>query len=61
MLDGDNGQLLKGQPQKTYAALRAPKKLLTEAKGAGECCHMGALSRARQTVFDWLDETLARS
>ena len=32
---------------------------LAEAEGAGEHCHMGALARAHQTIFDWLDITLA--
>ncbi len=62
VLGGDNDQFLKGQPQKIYAALKAPKTLVTftEAEGAGEHCHMGAMYRAHQTIFDWLDETLAR-
>jgi hypothetical protein len=32
---------------------------LKEAEGAGEHCHMGAMSRAHQVIFDWLDETLS--
>ena len=61
VLDAENDQFLKGQPQALYAALNAPKHLvtLTEAEGAGEHCHMGAMYRAHQTIFDWLGETLA--
>lgn len=63
VLDAENDQFLKGQPQTIYAALSAPKKLvtLTSAEGAGEHCHMGAMYRAHQTMFDWLDETLANA
>ena len=35
------------------------ESLLTDAEGAGEHCHMGALTRAHQRMFDWLDDTLA--
>jgi pimeloyl-ACP methyl ester carboxylesterase len=61
VLDAENDQFLKGQPQAIHALLKSPKQLvtLTEAEGAGEHCHMGAMFRAHQTIFDWLDETLA--
>jgi pimeloyl-ACP methyl ester carboxylesterase len=61
VLDAENDQFLKGQPELVYAALMCPKKLVTlyAAEGAGEHCHMGAMSRLHQTIFDWLDETLA--
>jgi hypothetical protein len=61
VLDAENDQFLKGQPQAIHAALNSAKQLvtLTEAEGAGEHCHMGAMFRAHQTIFDWLDETLA--
>jgi pimeloyl-ACP methyl ester carboxylesterase len=63
VLDAENDQFLKGQPQAIHAALTAPKQLvtLTSAEGAGEHCHMGAMYRVHQTMFDWLDETLAGS
>ncbi|MGA5820997.1 hypothetical protein ACPC54_24400 [Kitasatospora sp. NPDC094028] len=32
---------------------------LTEPEGAGEHCHMGAMSRFQQVTFDWLDTVLA--
>lgn len=31
---------------------------LTSAEGAGEHTHIGALGRAHQIMFDWLDTTL---
>ncbi|WP_329070301.1 alpha/beta hydrolase family protein [Amycolatopsis sp. NBC_01480] len=62
IMDAENDQFFKGQPQEVKAALvNADTTLvsLTEAEGAGEHCHMGAMSRAHQTMFDWLDDTLA--
>ncbi len=61
VLNAENDQFLKGQPQAIYAQLQAPKKLVTftEAEGAGEHCHMGAMSLAHQTIFDWLGDTLS--
>ena len=60
ILDAENDQFLKGQPQLVEQAITAPTQLvtLTEAEGAGEHCHMGAMSRAHSTIFDWLDDTL---
>ncbi|MEU3572823.1 alpha/beta hydrolase [Kitasatospora sp. NPDC036755] len=61
VLDAENDQFFRGQPQEVRAALTCPHTLvtLTEAEGAGEHCHMGAMSRFHQVVFDWLDTTLA--
>lgn len=63
VLNAENDQFLKGQPLAIHTALKSPKQLvtLTEAEGAGEHCHMGAMFRAHQVIFDWLDETLAGS
>lgn len=60
VLDAENDQFLKGQPKLVHDALNCPKKLVTlySSEGAGEHCHMGAMSRLHQTIFDWLDETL---
>ena len=33
---------------------------LKESEGAGEHCHVGAMSRLHQTIFDWLDDTVVR-
>src|SRR5258708_1343979 len=61
VLDAENDQFLKGQPEKLHSALNSRSHLvtLTDAEGAGEHCHMGAMSRLHQVIFDWLDDTLA--
>lgn len=61
ILDADNDQFFRGEPQRVRAALKAPCTLitLTDAEGAGEHCHYGATSRAHQQMFDWLDAMLA--
>jgi pimeloyl-ACP methyl ester carboxylesterase len=60
VMDADNDQFLSGQPEIVAKALAAPTTLITlrESEGAGEHCHMGAMSRLHQCIFDWLDETL---
>jgi pimeloyl-ACP methyl ester carboxylesterase len=61
ILDPENDQFLKGQPQLVEKALtgaRTTLVTLTENEGAGEHCHMGAMFRAHQVIFDWLDTTL---
>jgi hypothetical protein len=61
ILDAENDQFLKGQPAILHAALKCTKRLvtLTNAEGAGEHCHMGAMWRLHQVMFDWLDEVLS--
>ncbi|MFD9269121.1 alpha/beta hydrolase family protein [Streptomyces goshikiensis] len=61
ILDAENDQFFRGQPQRVAAALTCPQTLITlpEAEGAGEHCHMGAMSRFQQATFDWLDTTLS--
>ncbi|MFD7836157.1 alpha/beta hydrolase family protein [Streptomyces sp. NPDC059761] len=61
ILDAENDQFFHGQPQRVAAALTCPQTLITlpEAEGAGEHCHMGAMSRFQQITFDWLDTTLS--
>jgi pimeloyl-ACP methyl ester carboxylesterase len=64
ILDPEHDAYLKGQPQLVEKALTgAPTTLvtLTENEGAGEHTHAGGLSRAHQTMFDWLDATLTAS
>lgn len=59
ILDAENDQFFRGQPQLVEKALvNADTTLvtLTEAEGAGEHCHLGAMSRFHQVMFDWLDE-----
>ena len=61
VLDAENDQFLKGQPRKAAEAMINSKTTLVtlpEAQGGGEHCHMGALARAHQIIFDWLDQTL---
>ena len=62
ILDPENDQYLKGQPQLVEKALTSATTTLvtlTENEGAGEHTHAGGLARAHQTMFDWLDVTLA--
>jgi pimeloyl-ACP methyl ester carboxylesterase len=62
VLDAENDQFLKGEPQRAAEAMVNSATTLTtlhEAEGAGEHCHMGAMSRAHQVIFDWLDQTLS--
>jgi pimeloyl-ACP methyl ester carboxylesterase len=62
IMDAENDEHLKGQPQLVEQALTgAPTTLVTLAAdaGAGEHTHAGALGLAHQTMFDWLHTTLA--
>lgn len=62
IMDPENDHLLKGQPQLVEKALTAARTTLvtfTGEEGAGEHTHAGAVSRAHQVMFDWLDDTLA--
>lgn len=61
ILDAEDDQFFRGQPQRVAAALTCPYTLITlpEDEGAGEHCHMGAMARFQQTTFDWLDTTLS--
>jgi hypothetical protein len=54
VLDAENDQFLRGQPQRVFDALTCPKELIRfrEDEGAGEHC--------QQRAFDWLDTVLAR-
>ncbi|MET0702222.1 MAG: alpha/beta fold hydrolase, partial [Mycobacterium sp.] len=61
VLDAENDQFFKGQPQLAAEAMVNAKVTLVtlaEAEGAGEHCHLGAMSRAHQTIFDWLENAL---
>jgi len=62
IMDPENDQYLKGQPQLVEKALTGASTTLvtfTENEGAGEHTHAGGLGRAHQTMFDWLDATLS--
>jgi pimeloyl-ACP methyl ester carboxylesterase len=61
VLDAENDQFFKGEPQRVADALvnaEATLVTLRESEGAGEHCHMGAMGRAHQVIFDWLDGVL---
>ena len=62
IMDGENDQFLKGEPQRVEKALtnaKATLATLTIAEGAGERTHAGAVGRAHQVMFDWLDTMFA--
>ena len=64
ILDAEHDHFSKGQPQQVEQALtQAATTLvtLTAAEGASEHCHMGALTRSHQVMFDWLDGVLAHT
>ena len=58
--EAQNDHFFAGQPSLLYEALHSPKTFLTftAAEGAGEHCHVGALTLFHQRMFDWLDDTL---
>jgi pimeloyl-ACP methyl ester carboxylesterase len=61
VLEAENDQFFKGQPQRVFDELTCEKALITfrEDEGAGEHCHEGALLLFHQRTFDWLDTLLA--
>jgi pimeloyl-ACP methyl ester carboxylesterase len=61
VLEAENDQFFKGQPQQVLDALTCPKELIffSEEEGGGEHCHEGAISLFHQRTFDWLDTVLA--
>jgi pimeloyl-ACP methyl ester carboxylesterase len=61
IMNGENDQFLRGQPQLVEQALAGAGTTLvtlTESDGAGEHTYAGGLARAHQTMFDWVDATL---
>jgi pimeloyl-ACP methyl ester carboxylesterase len=61
VLEAENDQFFKGQPQRVLDALTCPKELISfrEDEGGGEHCHEGAIALWHQRTFDWLDTLLA--
>ncbi|WAJ45313.1 alpha/beta hydrolase [Mycobacterium sp. Aquia_216] len=62
VLDADNDQFLKGEPHRAAQSLTTAETTLitlNAVHGAGEHCHMGAMSRLHQVVFDWLAQALS--
>ena len=60
VMEAEADIFFKGQPQKVYDALTAPKKLIKFSSefGAENHCQSGELSYKDEVVFNWLDETL---
>lgn len=58
--EAENDHFFKGQPEKIFEALTCPKSYIrfTEEEGAGEHCHIGALTLFNARIFDWLNSTL---
>jgi pimeloyl-ACP methyl ester carboxylesterase len=61
VLEAENDQFFKGQPQRLFDELTCQRELISfwEEEGAGEHCHEGAISLFHQRTFDWLDTVLA--
>jgi hypothetical protein len=58
----ENDTTFRGEAQRVEQALTCPHEhiVLTDAEGAGEHCHEGAMLAFHQHAFDWLDAVLAR-
>jgi hypothetical protein len=57
-MDAENDQFLNGEPQELQKALTdadATPVTLTIAEGAAAHTDAGAVARAHQVMFDWLD------
>ncbi len=64
IMDPENDQYLKGQPQLVEKALTGASTTLvtlTETEGAGGHTHASGQARSHQTIFDWLDVLLVES
>ncbi len=61
VLEAENDVMFAGQPQLVADALECKHDhiVLTDAEGAGEHCHEGAMLTFHRRAFDWLDDTLA--
>ena len=60
----EDDQFLKSEPARVAEAMVNSKTTLVtlrESDGAGEHCHMGAMGRTHQLIFDWLDDILAQT
>jgi hypothetical protein len=57
VLEGEKDESFPGQPELVFKSLTCPKKYIAfrEDEGAGDHCHVGALSLANLRIFDWLD------
>jgi alpha-beta hydrolase superfamily lysophospholipase len=62
VLEAEKDATFHGEAQRVARALTCEYEhiLLTDAEGAGEHCHEGAMLAFHQHAFDWLDTVLAR-
>jgi pimeloyl-ACP methyl ester carboxylesterase len=60
VLEAENDATFRGEAQRVAQALTCPYQhiMLTDAEGAGEHCHEGAMLAFHQHAFDWLDTIL---
>jgi pimeloyl-ACP methyl ester carboxylesterase len=60
VMDGESDHLQKGEAERVFKALAAPKEMVhfTAAEGAGEHCQVGAMALFQQRYFAWLDHAL---
>lgn len=63
VIDSDAEQFFGGQPRKLYEALKCEKDYMVFKSGEGSelHCQVGGNLLGNQRIYDWLDETLARS
>jgi pimeloyl-ACP methyl ester carboxylesterase len=63
VLEAEKDDSFPGQPKKVYDVLTCPKKyiLFTIEEGTEEHCQCGAPAISNQRIFDWLDETFAKT
>lgn len=54
--EAENDHFFKGQPEKIFESLTCSKSYFrfTDDEGAGEHCHVGALTLFNARIFDWL-------
>lgn len=60
VMEADGDVFFRGQPQRIFDAITAPKTFarFTDEYGAENHCQSGALAYKDEVVFNWLDETL---
>ena len=60
VLEAENDATFRGEASRVAQALTCPHEhiVLTDAEGAGEHCHEGAMLAFHQHAFDWLDTVL---
>lgn len=60
IVDSEDDEFFKGQPQKLYSKLKCPKTLLvfTRKETAQAHCQMGAARISNEKIFNWLDNVM---